>query len=170
MCAAPMLGETFNESFKIEKTSAENIPALVQIEIENNLSSWGEKGFENEIKNSNSVLLVCLEKKSKKTLGFILARLITPEFEILNIAVLNEHKRQGIGGALLQSVIDIAVKNECSDCWLEMRETNFRARGFYQKFGFIEAGKRKNYYTNPREDAILFKLNLKNLPCENSFN
>lgn len=80
--------------------------------------------------------------------------------EIANIAVSLEFRRKHIADALITAVFDLAKKRFCSCAFLEVRESNSSARALYIKNGFAEYGKRKNYYTNPREDAILMSRNI----------
>jgi ribosomal-protein-alanine N-acetyltransferase len=106
--------------------------------------------------------MLFIAKMNGKIIGFISARLIAPEMEIFNIAVLPEFRKQGIGGKLFGQILDCAVKNEAKVCWLEVRESNKIARKFYENLKFEIVGKRKNYYTNPAEDAILLEFKIGN--------
>lgn len=78
---------------------------------------------------------------------------IAGESEILNLAVAPENRRNGIGRALMREACD-----ESADLYLEVRRSNLVGLAFYRAFGFEETGRRKDYYENPREDAIVMKL------------
>jgi len=80
--------------------------------------------------------------------------------EILNIAVRSDMRRCGIASLLLGSVEEIAVGLKLDSIMLEVRESNISARALYEKFGFLVNGRRKNYYSKPREDAILMQKDL----------
>ena len=69
-------------------------------------------------------------------------------------------RRRGIGSQLLKELIAIARERKLQTIFLEVRESNVAARALYCKFGFEESGRRKNYYANPTEDAVLYTLNL----------
>jgi ACS family hexuronate transporter-like MFS transporter len=91
----------------------------------------------------------------RRVAGFIVVRQTGPgEYEILNLAVAPEFRRQGAGAALLRDV----VTGRPGAYFLEVRESNLAAQALYRKLGFTEAGLRKNYYTDPPEAAIVMRL------------
>ena len=77
------------------------------------------------------------------------------ECEIANIAVAPEFRRKHVACKLIEAVMSIAAKRNCSKSFLEVRESNLAAQSFYLKYGFEVCGRRKNYYNSPREDAVL---------------
>ena len=77
------------------------------------------------------------------------------EAHIINIAVREDHRRQGVGELLLISIIDLATELNASIVTLEVRTSNTAAQSLYRKYGFSQVGIRKGYYTDNREDAIL---------------
>ena len=86
--------------------------------------------------------------------GFLVARQASGEIEILNLAVLPEARRQGIGKRLLETSLRWAKENGASQAFLEVRASNDAAIKFYEGQGFHQAGRRKNYYQSPTEDAL----------------
>ena len=80
------------------------------------------------------------------------------EADIANIAVLPENRECGIGYSLLSKMVDIARYKGANRIFLEVRESNLAAVSLYKKLGFANIGRRRNYYTNPREDAIVMVL------------
>jgi ribosomal-protein-alanine acetyltransferase len=88
--------------------------------------------------------------------GFLVARHVKGEWELENIVVAPEFRRQGIGTQLLDALLARACETRSSTVFLEVRQSNRAARGLYQKAGFREAGNRKFYYSNPSEDAIVY--------------
>jgi len=90
-------------------------------------------------------------------LGFIVALQIAPEWELENIVVSPAALRKGIGKRLLQALLDAARKTNSQAVFLEVRESNQGARSFYEKSGFAQTGRRKSYYSNPLEDAVLYR-------------
>jgi [ribosomal protein S18]-alanine N-acetyltransferase len=137
-----------------------DIPAVLEIEKECFLSAWSFEGYKNELLRDDAKIVIA-ENKGEIT-GFAATRLITSanEGEILNIAVRRQFQNQGIGTLLLKEIIDFFKSNAIKSVWLEVRKSNFTARDFYRRNGFILCGERKNYYTNPLEDALVMKLNL----------
>lgn len=92
--------------------------------------------------------------------GFLCARLVANEWEIENIAVVEAARRRGIAHELLAELMRRAKFQDATAIWLEVRESNQAARRLYEKHGFKEAGKRRAYYRNPEEDAVLYSFHL----------
>ena len=92
--------------------------------------------------------------------GFVIARCGVDEWEIENVVVAAEHRRRGIGAALVKSVLEEARRCCTPLVQLEVRESNAAARRLYQKLGFQEVGRRRGYYRGPSEDALLLKISV----------
>ena len=99
-------------------------------------------------------------EQGERIVGFIVYRTIHPDTEILNIAVEPGCIRQQIGTQLLHQVKRLVVEVGGKNLYLEVRPSNAAAREFYFKEGFSEVGRRKDYYANPTEDALLMQLQL----------
>jgi len=95
---------------------------------------------------------------SERLLGFLIARFITPECELENIVVSPAARRRGVGKQLLKSLLLAAHETNIESVFLEVRESNSAARAFYEQAEFKFDGRRKSYYSNPSEDAILYRL------------
>ena len=92
--------------------------------------------------------------------GFLVARRVASDIEILNLAVRAEFRRQGIGAALLRAATDWAKSIRAEKAFLEVRASNFAAMNFYEKFQFRATGRRPLYYNAPVEDALLLAADL----------
>ena len=92
--------------------------------------------------------------------AFLVARHIAPEWELENIVVAPEARRTGLGTQLLAALLAEARKTNSQSVFLEVRESNAAARSLYQTAGFQLTARRKSYYANPNEDAVLYKLRL----------
>ncbi|HYL69435.1 MAG TPA: ribosomal protein S18-alanine N-acetyltransferase [Candidatus Limnocylindria bacterium] len=90
-----------------------------------------------------------------KVAGFLVARRVAADFEILNFAVRPDARRHGIGAALLRAALDWGKTFQAEKAMLEVRASNDAALRFYERFGFQIAGRRTRYYTAPVEDALL---------------
>ena len=90
--------------------------------------------------------------------GFIVGRQIADEWEIENVAIHGPARRRGLGACLLGEFLDLARGRGGKQVFLEVRESNHAARGLYEKWAFTEAGRRKMYYHNPDEDALILAL------------
>ena len=95
-----------------------------------------------------------------RALGYISTLLLPPEAEIYRVAALPEQRRRKIGSRLLEAFISDAEKEGCESLFLEVRESNTAAKGLYFSHGFSEVGQRKNYYKDPKEDALILAKNI----------
>jgi [ribosomal protein S18]-alanine N-acetyltransferase len=140
--------------------NAADIPAVLEIEKECFLSGWSFESYKNELSRDDSQTFIV--ESEKVVAGYAILRLITSasESEILNIAVKPEFQRHGIGTILLSEIVGFAKSRQIRSIWLEVRKTNFTAQDFYRRNGFVLSGQRKNFYTNPTEDALIMKLDL----------
>ena len=90
--------------------------------------------------------------------GFIVRRQVEDEWEIENIAVTGVARRCGLGSRLVGELLDLARSHGGKSVFLEVRESNRAARSLYEKWAFIEVGRRKTYYQNPPEDALVLQF------------
>ncbi len=121
-------------------------------------SPWSLDSIKNSLQNANTSFLAAKHKDSGAIIGFCAYTCVIDECEILSIAVCPKYRRKGAARALLKAVIKDAVKNGVCSFFLEVRETNSAAAALYKSEGFTECGKRKNYYSFPKEDALLMSL------------
>jgi len=96
--------------------------------------------------------------EAASVLAFLVAHRVEAEWELENVVVAGAVRRRGAGTRLLNEFIAHARAKNGSGIFLEVRESNQSARGLYRKMGFEETGRRKGYYANPAEDAILGRL------------
>jgi ribosomal-protein-alanine acetyltransferase len=92
--------------------------------------------------------------------GFLVAQHLAPEWELENIVVAPTSRRKGLGKHLLEALLAAAQQTNSVSVFLEVRESNSPARSLYETAGFRPTGRRTSYYTNPVEDAILYRLTL----------
>lgn len=90
--------------------------------------------------------------------GFACFRVITTEAELLNLAVLPDHRRMGIGAQLVEAFIEAAARFSATDIFLEVRESNAAALSLYKQYGFEVSQRRPGYYSNPSGDALTLRL------------
>lgn len=93
-----------------------------------------------------------------KIVGYIGAIYDFWDGEILNIAVKNEYRKQGIGEKLMQEIIDFLRLEKKENVFLEVRKSNFPAQKLYEKLGFIKIGERKKYYENTEDAIVMSKV------------
>jgi [ribosomal protein S18]-alanine N-acetyltransferase len=92
--------------------------------------------------------------------GFVVAASVGREWEIENVVVAEEARRRGLGGSLMQALMERARRQGAESVFLEVRESNVAAVALYRKWGFKEAGKRKGYYSAPAEDGLLYRKSM----------
>ena len=102
------------------------------------------------------VLLVIEE--NGRVMGFVVACAVELEWEIENIAVSGPARRRGLGSHLLGELLNLVQKQGGQAVFLEVRESNHAARNLYEKWAFAEAGRRKSYYQDPPEDALVLRF------------
>jgi ribosomal-protein-alanine N-acetyltransferase len=93
-------------------------------------------------------------------LGFLVARHLAPEWELENLVVAPTIRRKGLGKRLLDGLLAHADGTNSDAVFLEVRESNASARALYESAGFAQTGRRKSYYAEPQEDAILYRRSL----------
>jgi ribosomal-protein-alanine N-acetyltransferase len=102
--------------------------------------------------------LVVVRKPGDEVIGYIIFWHIREDVQVNNVAVHPDFRGKGIGEALMRHVIDKVRKSGATFMTLEVRASNAAAVTLYKKLGFEILGTRKNYYTNPDEDACLMGL------------
>jgi ribosomal-protein-alanine acetyltransferase len=96
-----------------------------------------------------------------QVLGFLVAHRVDSEWELENIVVAAGARRKGFGILLLNQLIGDARAAHATGIFLEVRESNHDARALYEKHGFKTTAWRKNYYANPSDNAVLYRLNMR---------
>lgn len=119
---------------------------------------WGAADYE-KIFRRGPVRRHCLILEEQGAVrAFIVARQVDREWEIENIATASVARRRGLGTRLLDEIMAIAYSCAANEVTLEVRKSNQAARALYKKWGFVESGRRADYYTAPVEDAIVFRF------------
>ena len=116
---------------------------------------WSEKSVASELSNPLSHWLVAVEADT--VLGYIGSQTVLDESDMMNVAVSPDYRRQGIGEKLVNALC-ADLKAQGNNCLtLEVRVSNLPAIALYEKMGFVEVGRRPNYYHNPKEDALIMR-------------
>ena len=143
-------------SFEIKKLSEENSAAVAEIENLCFSHPWSEETVSSEMKSKFADFFgaFCEDKLT----GYIGGRTIAGETEIFNVAVSPEFRRKGIAKALIEKFIEAVREKETQVIFLEVRTSNLSAISLYEKVGFVFCGIRKDYYSDPKENALLMRL------------
>lgn len=118
---------------------------------------WSRADFERAIRGEFQGWVA---EKDARVRGFIVARVVADEVEVVNLAVEPGARRAGIGSRLLGEALEHARRAGALRVFLEVRESNHNARAFYERHGFRLSSRRARYYSDPREDALVFSRNL----------
>jgi ribosomal-protein-alanine N-acetyltransferase len=132
-----------------------DLAAILQIDCESPTAAhWPESSYREAIEQAERLVLVAEE--SDEVLGFLVASTASAEWELENIAVSTLAQRRGLGRALMNGLIQRAKEAGSSEIRQEIRASNLAAQRLGQAVGFVQQGRRKSYYRNPDEDALLF--------------
>lgn len=145
------------ESEKCELAAASDCEKIEQIEKQCFSDAWSINSIEREINQKR----VIVAKDNNGILGYCIFMIAADEGEILRIAVEKNMRRRGTGRKLILSAIKEMKNQGCSSAFLEVRASNSAAIALYKSVGFEEIGIRKGYYADNKEDAALFKLEIK---------
>ena len=135
----------------VRSASAADVPALLGIERAVFSDPWSAAAFQALMGPASLVGVV-----DGEVAGYVFARALADEGEILNIAVRGDRRTQGIGRLLLDSSVDQLQRNGARTVYLEVRASNASGQAFYRRMGFEEIGRRRGYYDKPHEDALVF--------------
>lgn len=114
---------------------------------------WSEKSIASELDNPISLWLVAMD--GENLAGYIGSQSVLGEADMMNVAVDPRYRRKGIGQKLITNLIAALQDRGVGSLTLEVRVSNTGAIALYQKLGFAEKGRRRNYYRNPKEDALI---------------
>ena len=152
-------------SFTVEPAALSDAYGIAVIEKECFSAPWSENQIRDEISKENAVFLTA--KSDGILCGYISGQLILDEFYINNVAVTEKYRNYGIASSLIKVLLEKLTKNECALATLEVRESNMNARKVYEKFGFMNLGIRKDFYSHPKENACIYTLYLNESECKN---
>jgi ribosomal protein S18 acetylase RimI-like enzyme len=166
----------------IRPAAAADIPAMLDLERQCfSTAHWSRQQYEDLFRpredGPRRLVLVldqtadgCVQHENKpgsearpgspfsRTPGFLIAHHLPPEWELENVVVAPAVRRTGLATKLLAALLKRARETNSERVFLEVRESNHAARALYVGLGFEESGRRKLYYANPAEDAVLYRL------------
>jgi ribosomal-protein-alanine acetyltransferase len=153
---------------RIRRAIPTDIPALLALEKQAATAAhWSPKQYEAVFFSQQPSRVVLVVEGSSvedapiegaRVQGFIVGGAVSEDWEIENIAVAGAALRRGLGTRLLEEFIGLARGQGAQSVFLEVRESNLAARQLYEKYAFVETGRRKRYYREPEEDAIVYRV------------
>ncbi|HWA59445.1 MAG TPA: ribosomal protein S18-alanine N-acetyltransferase [Gemmatimonadales bacterium] len=147
------------DPWRIRPARPADAPALAALEQRCFSDPWSGLAFEEMLRFPLTVALVAEEPRDA-VVGYLIGRAVAGEGEILNLAVVPEQRRRGLGGRLLEAGLEALTGAGARRVWLEVRESNGGAQALYEARGFTAAGRRSRYYRQPVEDALVYQLDL----------
>lgn len=142
-------------SLRLQRLNHDHLDQLVAIDQVALGGLWSVDTYRRELDSPSSDLLGAIDPQGG-LLGFGCAWAIVDECHITGIALRPEYQRQGLGSALLWGLLYLARQRGMKRATLEVRPSNRAALSLYEKFGFQEAGRRKRYYADGEDAAILW--------------
>ena len=94
-------------------------------------------------------------RDGERVVAYVIGRMIAPEGEIYRVAVDEQYRRRGVAYRLLDYAVKTSRGKGLESLFLEVRSQNYPAISLYRAYGFREVGRRKNYYRDPVDDAII---------------
>ena len=140
---------------RMERMTQAHVAQVAELEKLCFSDPWSEKSVASELNNALSLWLVAVDGDT--VAGYVGSQSVLGESDMMNVAVHPDFRRRGVGEALILELI-AALKEQGNHCLsLEVRASNASAIALYKKLGFAQIGLRKNYYRNPKEDALILR-------------
>ena len=141
----------------IERMNETHVTAVAALEKLCFEDPWSLSSIASELNNPLALWLVAVEDGD--LIGYIGSQSVMGESDMMNVAVHPDHRRKGLGEMLVLALCD-ALSGENTSLALEVRSSNAPAISLYEKLGFVQVGLRRNYYRNPKEDALILRKTL----------
>ena len=142
-----------NNNIVIRRMETTDVKEVALIEQESFHDAWSEKSFLDAILEKDNIYMVATD--DNKIVGYCGMWGIQGEGNIYNVCVKKEKRGQGVGDRLFQAFLEEGEQKGLKAFTLEVRVSNESAIRLYEKYGFENAGIRKNFYDNPKEDAMI---------------
>lgn len=143
---------------KIREMICDDVDAVAELDKKCFEVPWSRQAFQDEIENKIAVYFVAEE--NSEVVGYCGYWQVAGEGDITNIAVLPKYRRKGIGGRLIERLIESACELELDCLTLEVRKSNDAAKNLYKKYGFEMIGERIRYYSDNNENAMIMMKRL----------
>jgi [ribosomal protein S18]-alanine N-acetyltransferase len=142
-------------SIVLRAMTAADIPIVLAIEHESYTVPWSEATFRSLLRRRDAELIVA--EAGGAVIGYAIFWTVLDQSELGNVAVTGSWRGRGIGHRLVAAVLDRAEQRGVREVFLEVRPSNTAARSLYERFGFAPVGRRRNYYQEPAEDALVLR-------------
>ena len=139
----------------IQVMNESHVVQVAELEKRCFTAPWSENSIRHELTNPISLWLVAVE--DGKLLGYVGSQSVMGEADMMNVAVDPESRRRGIGRGLVEDLVQALKDRQVNSLTLEVRASNEPAKALYEQLGFLQIGRRLNYYRNPKEDALILR-------------
>ena len=143
---------------RIVKMQPEHVAAVAEMERQCFSDPWSEKSVASDLDNPLSLWLIA--EADGVVAGYVGSQTVLDSADMMNLAVSQDFRRQGIGEQLVNSLTEALAEKGVKTLLLEVRISNEPAKQLYHKLGFEIVGKRPRYYEKPREDALILRKEL----------
>jgi [ribosomal protein S18]-alanine N-acetyltransferase len=149
-----------SDDVTLRTMTALDVPSVVAIEQESYSVPWSESTFRGLLRRRDADMIVA--EAGARVIGYAIFWTVLDQSELGNVAVTLGWRQRGIGERLVAEVIRRADHRGVREVFLEVRPSNERARRLYERFGFSQVGRRRNYYQEPVEDALVLRRPMRN--------
>ncbi len=147
------------ENIEIKEADEERLLDIVSLGEKIFTNSWNEQMVATSMYGTYDTVLTAVDTSNNNALaGYCIFTAPCEDCELLRIAVDKDYRRKGIGRKLIDAMIHICAKNKGENIFLEVRESNKPAISLYEAMGFDEISRRRDYYREPTEDAVIMEL------------
>lgn len=146
-------------TLSIRLATAADVPAIMALEkTAPSAAHWSVQQYEDLFGTTAANRVALVLGGENELQAFAIARVVRDEWELENIVVAGGARRRSLGTRILDELLQIARARGAKAVFLEVRESNQAARALYEKWAFLESGRRRRYYQEPDEDAILYRI------------
>jgi ribosomal-protein-alanine N-acetyltransferase len=144
-----------SETLNLRRMRVTDLSEVMEIERSCFTMPWSEATFRGLLRRSDADLIVA--ESTGKVVGYAAFWAVLDQGELGNVAVATRWRRRGVGRTLVRAILARAVERGVREVYLEVRVSNHAAQELYQRHGFAEVGRRRNYYLEPLEDALVMR-------------
>lgn len=157
------MNAVLRHAHRLEKMTTVHLDAVMAIENEAYPFPWTRGNFIDSLASGYPAQVLFDSDYRRRAIGYFVAMEGVDEMHLLNLTVAPEAQSQGHGRFMLDALVDLCRQRRALQLWLEVRQSNPRARALYQRYGFRDMGVRRGYYpaaAGQREDALVMSLDV----------
>lgn len=143
----------------IRSATTDDLSSLMAVEKDAPTAAhWSLEQYQSACSESGPQRILLVIEEDGAIQGFLVARAVGQEWELENLAIAAPARRRGLGARLLEHFLNLVPRHAGTSVFLEVRESNRAARSLFEQCGFLESGRRTNYYRHPDENAVTYAL------------